>query len=116
MKKAGYRGIEGTVNAEDVKGSKVLTNQGKEIEKVVELRIDQDNFSLAGILVRRGIITEDLFVGSEYIKGISTEGIVLKMTPYTELVGMKVFDAHGKEIGKVKEVNRIGTTNNMVSL
>ena len=116
MKEARHKQIEGTVNANDIKGTRVLTNQGKEIGKVAELRLDPQELHLAGILIKRGLIEEDLFVGSEYIKGISDKGVVLKMTPYTELVGMKVFDINGKEIGKVKQVNRFDKTNGVVSI
>ena len=108
-------GIEGSLNAQEIVGRRVLSNQGKEIGKVSEIRIDPENFRIVGIRINRGLLDDDLFLGSEYIKGFSKDGVLLKTTPFTELIGMKVFDVHGKEVGTVKGVHRSDKTNNIVS-
>jgi sporulation protein YlmC with PRC-barrel domain len=56
------------------------------------------------------------FVGIEYLGDVSEESIVLSIDPVTELVGKKVFDADGRNLGKVVKLNRRSAENDFESL
>src|SRR3989344_673543 len=109
IKKPGIEAME----SHELKGKKVLTYEGKEMGKISDILIDKD-LEVEGVLIHRGIIKKDIFVGKNYIQSIGKEGAILKITPPTEYEGMKVFDSTGKEIGTVKKVNT--TPSNTVNI
>lgn len=111
-----FLGLDSTVSAEELKGKRVVTKNGKDIGKIAEIRINPSDFSFAGIKVNRGLLEIDSFIGREYIDSISHDGAVLSITPVTDYLGVKVFDADGKQVGKVKEIRREGTSNNILEI
>ena len=106
----------GSIRLADALNKKVLSDSGREIGKISDIRIDPDSLEVAGISVKRGILARDMFVARRYIQSLGDQGAILKITPVTQYKGMKVFDLHGKEVGSVKEVRAVGSTNNAVSL
>ncbi len=105
-----------TVEVNDIVGRKVLTKDGEEIGKVKSVHIHPKDLTVEGIVMDPGFFDAYQFIGSGYIGSITDEGIVLNIHPVTEYVGVKVFDFTGKEIGKVKEVNRSKQTNTLLSI
>jgi sporulation protein YlmC with PRC-barrel domain len=105
-----------TVELSDVVGKKVLTKEGKDIGKVKSVHMHPRELTIEGIVVDPGFFDAYQFIGAGYIGSITDEGIVLNINPVTEYVGVKVFDYTGKEIGKVKEVNRSKQTNTLLSI
>lgn len=105
-----------TIKTDDLKGKRVLAKNGKEIGKISEVRLDPESFSFAGIKVNRGLLELDAFIGKEYIESVSMDGAILNITPVTDYEGLKVFDADGKPVGKVKEIRREGNTNNISAI
>jgi sporulation protein YlmC with PRC-barrel domain len=105
-----------TIEVSDVIGRKVLTKDGKKIGKIRSVHVHPKNLTIEGIVIDPGIFDAYQFIGAGYIDSITEEGIVLSIHPVTEYVGLKVFDSTGKEIGKVKEVNRSKQTNTLLSI
>ncbi len=88
-------------------GKKVISKSGDIIGKVQDFRFSKN--TIEGIVVMRNI--SRLFIGHEFISGVSDEAVVLSIDPVTMLVGKKVFDADGKEMGKVARLVRKGSSN-----
>lgn len=105
-----------TIELSDVVGRKVLTKDGKNIGKVKSVHMHPKDLTIEGIVIDPGFFDAYQFIGASYIDSMTGEGIVLNILPVTEYVGVKVFDFTGKEIGKVKEVNRSNQTNNLLSI
>ncbi|MDP2666622.1 MAG: PRC-barrel domain-containing protein [Candidatus Diapherotrites archaeon] len=104
------------MRVQDLKGKKVLDSNGKDVGKVMEIRLDSQTLNLDGVEMDRGFFGEDTFIGRKYIASLSMEGVVLNMSPVSDYKGLKVFDSSGKEIGKVKEVRTEGNSNNISAL
>jgi len=105
-----------TIEVSEVLGKKVLTKDGKNIGKVKSVHIHPRDLTVEGIVIDPGFFDANQYMGAEYISSITDEGVVLKIHPVTDYVGVKVFDFTGKEIGKVKEVNRSKQTNTLYSI
>lgn len=110
------RGMNDTLRANELSGKKVLSSHGKEIGKIKEICIDKDSWDFRGIIVHRGIIEQDLYVGKNYIQDMGKDSVLLKVVPYTEYPSMRVIDSKGKEVGRVKKVHRAGKSNHTVSM
>ena len=105
-----------TIEVSEVVGRKVLTKDGKKIGKVTSVHINPKKLTIEGIVINPGFFDAYQYIGANYIDSITGEGVVLNILPVTEYVGIKVFDYTGKEIGKVKEVNRSKQTNTLLSI
>jgi hypothetical protein len=71
---------------------------------------------LGGIIVKRGLITTDLFISKNSIKNMSEEGVELLATPFVESIGIKVFDVSGKQIGVVKSIKHVDNSHKIISI
>jgi len=105
-----------TIKAKELVGKKVMSDTGKEIGKVNAVHLDKESLAMAGIEVDRGLLEVDSFIGKDYISSIGNEGIFLNITPVSEYKGAKVLDADGHNVGHVKEVQRVGATNQLESI
>ena len=105
-----------TIELSGIVGRKVLTKDGKKIGKVTSVHINPRKLTIEGIILNPGLFDAYQYIGANYINSITDEGVVLNILPVTEYVGIKVFDFTGKEIGKVKEVNRSKQTNTLLSI
>jgi len=105
-----------TTDVSNVVGRKVMTKDGKKLGKVKSVHVHPKDLTLEGIVIDPGFFDAYRFIGAGYIKSMTDEGIVLSINPVSEYVGLKVFDSTGKEIGKVKEVNRSKQTNTLLSI
>jgi sporulation protein YlmC with PRC-barrel domain len=105
-----------TIEVSEVVGKKVLTKDGKKIGKVHSVHINPTELTVEGIVLDPGFFDVNQYIGANYVSSITNEGVVLNIHPVTEYVGLKVFDFTGKEIGKVKEVNRSQQSNTLLSI
>jgi sporulation protein YlmC with PRC-barrel domain len=105
-----------TMELSELVGKKVLTKDGEKIGKVKSVHMHPKDLTIEGIIMDPGFFDAYQFIGAGYIGSITDEGVVLNIHPVTEYVGVKVFDSTGKEIGKVKEVNRSKQTNTLLSI
>ena len=88
-------------------GKRVISKSGDIIGKVQDFRFLKN--TIAGIIVMKNL--SRIFIDTEFINGVSEEAVVLSIDPVTMLVGKKVFDVDGKEMGKVVRLIRKGNEN-----
>ncbi len=100
----------------DVLGKKVLTKDGKNIGKIRTIRIDPKDLTIEGIEVDTGIFKIDQYFGKNYIKTITEQGAILKITPVDDIVGHTVYDSTGKSVGEIKSIKRSKKTNRLLSI
>ena len=91
----------------------MLSKGGKEIGRVAEIRINPHTTQPQGVLVKRGLGEIPLYIGRSYFAHLSYESIILKIELVLLLKGKTVINFNGKVIGKVIDVVRNGTTNNL---
>ncbi|MFA5763897.1 MAG: PRC-barrel domain-containing protein [archaeon] len=103
--------VKDTLMVSQAVGHKVIGKNGSELGKVKELAIDPRKMTVEGVYVSPCFTCADEYIGKEYIETISVNGIVLKIDPLTEVIGKKVFDSTGKQIGKVSALTREKKTN-----
>ncbi len=102
--------------AHDLTGKRVRAADGKDIGKIIGVRLDSKTFSLDGIEIDRGFFGNDTFVGQKYIDSLSMDGAVLNMSPVSDYKGMDVFDSTGKKVGKIKEIRTSKDSNNISAI
>lgn len=100
----------------DVLGKKVLTKDGKNIGKIRTIRIDPKDLTIEGIEVDTGLFKIDQYFGKNYIKTITEQGAILKITPVDDIIGHTVFDSTGKSVGEIKSIKRSKKTNRLLSI
>lgn len=100
----------------DVLRKKVLTKDGKNIGKIRTIRIDPKDLTIEGIEVDTGIFKIDQYFGKNYIKTITEQGAILKITPVDDILGHTVFDSTGKSVGEIKSIKRSKKTNRLLSI
>ncbi len=107
---------EETIEADNIKGQKVLDVKGNEIGKIKSLHVDPVSLSVEAITIDNGLFKGSDYVGKNYIFSLTDKAAVLSVTPITQLIGLTVYDSEGKELGRVKEVYRVHKTNSILSL
>jgi sporulation protein YlmC with PRC-barrel domain len=100
----------------DILGKKVLTKDGKNIGKIRTIRIDPKDLTIEGIEVDTGLFKIDQYFGKNYIKTLTEQGAILKITPIDDIVGLTVYDSTGKTVGKIKSIKRSKKTNKLLSI
>ena len=100
----------------EVLGKKVLTKDGKNIGKIRTVRIDPKDLTIEGIEVDTGLFKIDQYFGKNYIKTLTDQGAILKITPIDEIVGHTVYDSTGKNVGEIKSIKRSKKTNRLLSI
>jgi sporulation protein YlmC with PRC-barrel domain len=108
--------FEKTVEAKKIVGKKVITDKGKNVGKVKAIHIHPTELTVEGIVVDPGMLELDHYIDKTYIRSLNAEGAVLNITPITEVVGLKVYDAVGRKIGKVAEIRRSDFKNTIRSI
>lgn len=91
-------------------GKRVIANDGQELGKVRDVVIK--DFSVIGVIFSKNV-GQKYFVDRTHIYSLTPEAVILKIKPYTSLLGLEVLDKNGKILGKVKNVERENTSNNL---
>lgn len=110
------RTFEDTLDAHTLRGLRVIAHNGEVVGRVSQVRINPTTHSVEAIVVSRGLLAKPLYIGASYLSRLSKESILLTMYPAMLLKGRKVLDAHGKSLGRVKEVTRKEHTNTINEL
>jgi len=100
----------------EILGKKVLTKDGKNIGKIRTIRIDPKDLTIEGIEVDTGLFKIDQYFGKNYIKTLTEQGAILKITPVDDIVGHTVYDSTGKSVGEIKSIKRSKKTNRLLSI
>ena len=108
--------MEQTVSFKELFGKKVISKNGEKIGRVDNIYIHPFKLTVEAIKINKGFFGNDYYVGKEYISSLSRESVLLAVTPIKELIGKKVFDSAGHQVGKVKKVARKGTSNKLLSI
>lgn len=107
--------IEKTEALKKAFGKKVIAKNGSLVGYVGEVYIHPKRLTLEAIRIDKSLTFEN-HIGKNYIKSITEEGVILKITPITEYIGNIVLDKTGKKVGKVKGVRRSKKTNKILSI
>ncbi|MFA4953651.1 MAG: PRC-barrel domain-containing protein [Candidatus Pacearchaeota archaeon] len=107
------RALHKTVNLKKLIGKIVLSKGGKIIGRILEIRISPINLDLEGILVRGNIIKKSMYIGRSYFSRLSHESVILNIEVSVLIKNKQVIDSKGKILGRVKEVVRKGTRNDL---
>ncbi len=105
-----------TLDIRNAFGKKVLTKDGKNIGKIRTIRIDPNDLTIEGIEVDTGLFKIDQYFGKNYIKTITEQGAILKITPVDDIIGHIVYDSTGKSVGEIKSIKRSKKTNKLLSI
>lgn len=97
-------------------GKQVMAKNGKKIGKVGDIQIHPTRLTVEGMWVEKGWIDMPDYIGKNYIKKLTEKGALLKITPFRELIGLRVYDKNMNFVGKVKDVHRSKKTNKLLSL
>ncbi len=108
--------LEQTSNSKSVVGQKVLTKDGQEIGKISAVRLHPRTLQVEGVIVDKGLFKDNYYIGRDYIETLNEEGAMLNIVPSEEFAGKDVYDIDGEKVAKVREVKRIGPTNELLSL
>ena len=96
--------MENVITSDDILGKDVLDKSGDLIGVIQMIHIDKRSKQITGITIDEGFMRPDLFVGIEYVKNFGVDAIFLNIEPAQKFVGLKVFNASGKEVGKVVKI------------
>jgi len=105
--------LQKTLNLKNIIGKDVLSKGGQFIGTVAEVRLHPRTLSLAGILISRGFFKKLIFIDKNYFSHVSQDAVILNIELSILLKGKKIVSSDGKIIGRVKEIIRKGTSNEM---
>ncbi|MDO8467486.1 MAG: PRC-barrel domain-containing protein [Nanoarchaeota archaeon] len=105
--------LDKTINLKELIGKKILSFGGKVIGKISQIRINPTNLNLEGILIKRDIFGKPLYIGKSYFSHLSHDAVILNIEISLLIKGKNVITSGGKIIGKVTEVVRKGSTNDI---
>lgn len=90
-----------------IHGRKVIAANGEVVGKVKSI-IGNYN-KIEGILVKRNNILT--FVDYIHIQDLYSKSVMLKINPISRILGMQVFDAEGKKLGRVVDFIQVDNKN-----
>jgi len=102
------------INIKKLIGKRVLSKGGTIVGYISEIRINSNTLELEGIVIKKNF-KKPIYIGKSYFSHLSNRAVILNMEPSILFVGKKVITIDGRIIGKVKKVNRKGTTNEVES-
>ena len=100
--------LDASLTAKYYLGKQVLSRSGEKVGRVTDVVIHRHTFT--------GLLIKKLFIDSQFIQSVADDAVMLSIEPVVLMRGKTVFDADGREIGKVREVVRRHTGNDYESL
>ena len=107
--------LDQTVNIRKLIGKRVLSSGGVIVGRISEVRVNSENLELEGIVVKREF-DKPIYIGKAYFARLSMDSVILNTELSILLKGKKVITTDGKVLGRVIQVNRRGTTNEIDSI
>ncbi|MEK6909231.1 MAG: PRC-barrel domain-containing protein [Nanoarchaeota archaeon] len=107
--------LDQTVNIRKLIGKRVLSSGGVIVGMISEVRVNFENLELEGIVVKREF-EKPIYIGRAYFSTLSMQSVILNTELSILLKGKKVITLDGMVLGRVTQVNRKGTTNEIESL
>ena len=96
------------------RGARVLTPSGIVLGRVAQVQSDSNLSKLTGVVVKRG--WSKIYIGREYFSQFNSEAFILKEEISLLLKDMKVISSEGQRVGRVVEVARVKSSNNISHL
>lgn len=106
--------IDKTVNVKKLIGRNVLSEGGTIVGRISEIRLNNSGFDLEGVVVSTS--AGMLYIGKSYFSSISDYSVILNTEISLLVRSRRVITSDGKNLGKVKQVNRKGNGNEIESL
>ncbi len=97
---------DGRTTFKKLKGIKVYSSNGQHFGHVTDLEMNRSTLNPTHLIVHKGFFGGHIRVNLKYIDSITPEGIKLWISPVAELLGAKVKDVEGKEMGVVNEAEK----------
>lgn len=105
--------MNGLCGLKKIVGAPVISKDGDEIGKVVEIFFTEHKIAGFVLSHKKG---PKVFIGEEYIEKFNEDAVIIKINPITSMIGLTVFDSAGKKIGIVKEVVRQNNSNSFTGI
>jgi sporulation protein YlmC with PRC-barrel domain len=113
---ANEKDMENIVVDQSLLGSNVFAKNGEKIGFLDAIFVDPEELCIKAIQVNKGLLKYDHYIGSNYIEKVGPDGVILNILPLEDLIGKKVYDSGGKDVGKVVDAKKVKGTNKLISL
>jgi sporulation protein YlmC with PRC-barrel domain len=110
------KNIENIVVDRSLLGSNVFAKNGEKIGFLDAIFVDPEQLCIKAIQVNKGLTKYNHYIGCNYIEKLGPDGIILNILPLEDLIGKKVYDYNGKDVGKVVDTKKVKGTNKLISL
>ena len=110
------RNLNNAITSEDLLGKEVIDINGRIVGIVEKVLIDPNKLNLIGLSIDRGLLHKSISIGKNYIGKITKKAVFLKIKIAYEIRGSSVFDKNGKLIGKVSDIELIGSQNKIKNI
>lgn len=97
---------DGKTSFSELKGTKVYDAEGEKFGHVSDIEVNMTTLSPTCLIIHKGFFGEYLKIDLKYIENITPDRITLWISPAKNLVGSKVTDREGTEIGFVDEAEK----------
>lgn len=110
------KNMENIVVDRSLLGANVFAKNGEKIGFLDAIFVDPEEFCIRAIQVNKGLLKYNHYIGSNYIDKLGPDGIILNILPLEELIGKKVYDDKGKDVGNIVDTKKVKGTNKLISL
>ncbi|MFW5946426.1 MAG: PRC-barrel domain-containing protein [Candidatus Natronoplasma sp.] len=97
---------EGRTTFNRIRGMDVYDADEEPFGHVHDIEINKTTLNPTKLIIHKGFFGEYMRINLKYIEKITPEAIHLWISPVKNLIGTRVIDAEGDEVGKVKEAER----------
>ncbi len=107
--------FEQTRDARTLLGKRVLAKNGMVVGRVSQIRLDANQTTVVGIVVRRNVFRR-IYICIEYVSRFTAKAVFLSIDPFILFRNRAMFSSDGKRFGRVIDVLREQETNTITSL
>ncbi|MFP4001471.1 MAG: PRC-barrel domain-containing protein [Candidatus Natronoplasma sp.] len=97
---------EGRTTFNKLRGMDVYDSEGESFGHVHDIEINKTTLNPTKLIIHKGFFGEYMRINLKYIDKITEDSIHLWISPAQNLIGTKVIDSKGDEMGEVKEAER----------
>ncbi len=97
---------EGRTTFNRIRGMDVYDADGEPFGHVHDIEINKTTLNPTKLIIHKGFFGEYMRINLKYIEKITADSIHLWISPAKNLIGTRVIDVEGDEMGNVKEAER----------
>ncbi len=97
---------EGRTTFNRIRGMDVYDADGEPFGHVHDIEINKTTLNPTKLIIHKGFFGEYMRINLKYIDNITSEAIHLWISPAKNLIGTRVIDVEGDEMGEVTEAER----------